>query len=288
MAEFKPFRLSEAIGDAQNLASNTLRLGEMGQQVRARESLTDAMQAGTPEAMQSYRREFPVEASRFDATQAQANLQKMRLMGQRADFMGRLAFGVKDEATYQNALRQAKESGIDVSGAPPNYDPNYVKQFSDQAFSMKDRITQAAKQAELEIKREQLKESVRHNKALEGIKKDRTAREEDRSKPAHMGAVRRAAADALGLQVDTTGRLIGNVPEDNLLKHNKMAADAQRYYLNNPGVSPAEAVEAVRNKPATGQPVKATEPPNDRKKGQVYDTPKGPMTWTGSGWTPAN
>lgn len=34
-------------------------------------------------------------------------------------------------------------------------------------------------------------------------------------------------------------------------------------------------------------PDPAQQPPAQRVRGQVYDTPRGPMTWTGTGWVPA-
>ncbi|MEN6302246.1 MAG: hypothetical protein ABFD84_02755 [Candidatus Polarisedimenticolia bacterium] len=49
---------------------------------------------------------------------------------------------------------------------------------------------------------------------------------------------------------------------------------------------------APKNAAGTQQPVPggilaAPPPPDQRVKGQTYETPKGPMIWTGNGWTPA-
>jgi hypothetical protein len=46
----------------------------------------------------------------------------------RADLpmLGRLLGSIRDEPTYQQARQVATEYGIDISGAPPNYDPNWV------------------------------------------------------------------------------------------------------------------------------------------------------------------
>ena len=51
--------------------------------------------------------------------------------------------------------------------------------------------------------------------------------------------------------------------------------------------------EAATMKPPQAAPAQAPQasaavpPPAQRQRGQVYDTPKGPMTWTGTGWVPA-
>lgn len=37
-----------------------------------------------------------------------------------------------------------------------------------------------------------------------------------------------------------------------------------------------------------GEPAPAVPPPASRRAGQVYQTPRGPLRWTGTGWLPAN
>lgn len=84
----------------------------------------------------------------------------------RADFIARSAAGILEAPAparpllYQRALQQAKDIGMDVSGAPPQYDENTVKAMMDQGLAVKDRIAQ-------EIDRERLAETKRSNLADE-------------------------------------------------------------------------------------------------------------------------
>ena len=289
MAEFQPFRLGEAISQGQQIAGNAFRLGEHTRAIDARSSLETAIQSGTPEAMAEHRKQYPVESMKFDATKATDNIQKMQEISLRADVMGRLAYGATDENTYQRALQQAKEAGIDVSGAPPNYDPNFIEQFKNQAMTVKQRVDVSIKNAEFELKRRTQAEAERHNRSMEGIgrlKAEKEGKGGDRSAPAHMNAVNKAVYDSLGLATNPMGQLLADVPPENLKKINANASKAQRIYLDNPGITPAEAAgRALKETEGSAKPL-----PTDQKqrvKGTVYETPKGPMTWSGTGWVPA-
>lgn len=64
----------------------------------------------------------------------QAQAQTQRAEQQRADLptVAKLLDGVTDDASYQRTLAQARQYGINVDGAPPSYDPQWVqstKQF---------------------------------------------------------------------------------------------------------------------------------------------------------------
>lgn len=58
---------------------------------------------------------------RDQAAQAQAERQRL------AD-MAKLTRGVVDQASYQQALNVAQQLGVDVSQAPPQYDPQWIEQ----------------------------------------------------------------------------------------------------------------------------------------------------------------
>lgn len=47
--------------------------------------------------------------------------------------------GVKDEATYQQALQMAQQMGIPLNGVPPNYNPEYVRGIVTLADTFKPR-----------------------------------------------------------------------------------------------------------------------------------------------------
>lgn len=84
----------------------------------------------------------------------------------KAEFIGRSAssiLGAPPEARpllYTRALQQAKDMGIDVSNAPPQYDENAVKQMAADAVSAKDQLTAHHEDAVL-------REQNRHNVAEE-------------------------------------------------------------------------------------------------------------------------
>lgn len=64
--------------------------------------------------------------TREQAQQAQAQQQQQR----RADLpmLGKLLDYAQDEPTYQRARQVAQEYGVDVSGLPPAFDPNWIAQ----------------------------------------------------------------------------------------------------------------------------------------------------------------
>lgn len=72
-----------------------------------------------------------LQRQQFDLQQQQrqAEAEQQRLAGQReqAGMIARLTRGVTDEGTYQQARQAAQAYGIDVSGAPANFDPDWVR-----------------------------------------------------------------------------------------------------------------------------------------------------------------
>lgn len=144
--EFKYFNLAEAMSNAQNLAMNKQQMDELANMMQAKEGLRQAVSSGTPESMDLYRRQFPVEARQWDAGSLQLNSAQLINALDRAEYVGQLASGVSDEASYQDALAKAKSAGISVDQAPRNYDPRWVQQTVQQALTVKDRLAMMAKE----------------------------------------------------------------------------------------------------------------------------------------------
>lgn len=144
--EFKPFNLAEAYGNAQNLAANKLKLDELANMAQAKQGLQQAVSAGTPDAMDLYRKQFPVQAREWDAGNLQLSSAKLKQAMDKAAYIGQLAAGVSDEQSYQSALEEAKRAGIPVHNAPRNYDPRWVQQTIQQALTVKDRLSMMAKE----------------------------------------------------------------------------------------------------------------------------------------------
>ena len=144
--EFKPFSLAEAMNNAQGLAMNKYKMDELANMMQAKQGLQQAVSAGTPDAMDLYRKQFPVQAREWDAGNLQLSGAKLKQATDRAEYIGQLAAGVSDEQSYQSALSEAKRVGIPVDNAPQNYDPRWVQQTIQQALTVKDRLAMMAKE----------------------------------------------------------------------------------------------------------------------------------------------
>jgi hypothetical protein len=72
----------------------------------------------------------------------QADQRKNQIEGalKQLDFIGQVASGVTDQASYDQAKAYLQQNNIDVSQMPPNYDPNAVKMNQMRALSIKDRL----------------------------------------------------------------------------------------------------------------------------------------------------
>lgn len=145
--EFKYFNLAEAINNGQNLAMNRQKLDDLASMMQAKEGLRQAVSTGTPEAMDLYRKQFPVEARQWDAGNVQLNSAQIKNALDRVEYVGQLASGVSDEESYQRAIGEARRAlGDDVvRDAPKNYDPRWVQQTIMQALTVKDRLAMMAK-----------------------------------------------------------------------------------------------------------------------------------------------
>lgn len=78
-------------------------------------------------ALSPYNPQFVVQTKRQDQ-QFQLEQQKLqqKTHGEQMQVLGKLIAPVKDEASYQQALAAARQGGLDVSTAPPSFDPAYI------------------------------------------------------------------------------------------------------------------------------------------------------------------
>src|SRR6187399_1894085 len=72
--------------------------------------------------------------------------------------------GVKDPASYAQAIQAITQMGGDVSKAPPQFDPAYVANAGRMVLTEKDRIEQAARARGLDIQALSQQEAGRHNR----------------------------------------------------------------------------------------------------------------------------
>jgi hypothetical protein len=112
-----------------------------------------------------------VQKSLSDAATARIAQQKSQVeLGlQHVNAIGQILGSVKDEPTYQAALRTAANTfGPDsISDLPAQYDPNVVNQHLAQTLTYKDQLEQANKHFDQQLQTAQFGETQRHNTATE-------------------------------------------------------------------------------------------------------------------------
>lgn len=83
------------------------------------------------QGIQMQRRAMDMREQEFGAQQQQreeaARQRELEQQREQAGMIARLTRGVTDETTYQQARQAAQAYGIDVTGAPPTYDPDWVQ-----------------------------------------------------------------------------------------------------------------------------------------------------------------
>jgi hypothetical protein len=76
------------------------------------------------QALGMRQQQMDMQRQQMEQAQQQRELEQQR---EQAGQIAQLTRGVADEATYQQRLQAARAYGIDVSGAPPQFDPDWVQ-----------------------------------------------------------------------------------------------------------------------------------------------------------------
>lgn len=121
------------MGIAPDAGGNALNAFESGRKARDEMQGRNALAAYATDpndqnlnALAQSQPQFVIQQKQQMAQQQAGLIEKHRAeMG----LMAKLAEQVKDEGSYQQALQVAKQYGLDVSQAPPNYDPNWASQM---------------------------------------------------------------------------------------------------------------------------------------------------------------
>lgn len=100
-----------------------------------------AFEGGRQQAAMQRQQRVQMEQQRALAAQQQQESQ-LAQHRQQLTLMGRLLDGAKDEATYQQGLNAARQYGLDISQAPPQFDPNWVGQMRMLVRAVSDKGTQ--------------------------------------------------------------------------------------------------------------------------------------------------
>lgn len=167
-------------------------------------------------------------------TRAQLGKEQALALAGQMDFMGRLAAGVTDQASYDQAKATAQAQGFDTSHLPDQYDPRAVQTMQAQAMSAKDYLQQQHDFTDDEIDNAEVE---RHHKADEGL----TARGQDI----------RSSDTKRGQDISSTDRQRGQ---------DKSSTDRQRGQdmrgSGGGGGAPSPSRTAVIVNPKTGQRMK--------------------------------
>lgn len=107
-----------------------------------------------PEAAMEYQQKFTEEEAKH-----------LKNASETLGIIGQITSGIKDQATYDQAVQAAQQLGFDQShlsqmGLGPQYDPNAIEQVKNWSISTKDQIDQ-------KLRATQQKEVERHNVAEE-------------------------------------------------------------------------------------------------------------------------
>jgi hypothetical protein len=116
------------------------------------------------DAWQRYVRNDPAGAMKFMIDRANLGKDQALALAGQMDFFGRLANGVHDQASYDDAKAQGQAQGFDTSHLPDEYSPDAVSAMQAQSMSAKDYIKQ-----KWDITDDQIDnaEQKRHNEAEE-------------------------------------------------------------------------------------------------------------------------
>lgn len=141
------------------------------------------------------------------------------------EMIGRVAPGIKDQASYESGLAELHKNGVDISQMPQAYDPNLVNHYANMALTSKD-------QADNQLKREDLSEK-------------RSDRQENRAE--HRDMFQLARQDRMDVRADKKDQKLAD-QTDKYSKDMKNDLDADRGRAGNFGQISAKVQQADRLK----------------------------------------
>ncbi|HJS82871.1 MAG TPA: hypothetical protein VJ742_08580 [Nitrososphaera sp.] len=148
MADFRPFRLGEAISEGQGIAMNQYRLGETVRNEQARAGLEQAVRTGDDT---QFKQQFPIEAQQYGDMRAERKAKQLEQDKARLEDMHSLLVSVKDQSSLDMALQAASQRGYDVSQTPRVFGPEF-QQYQQMAVAdvlgVKGKIEMDLKEAE--------------------------------------------------------------------------------------------------------------------------------------------
>jgi len=126
----KQDKLERGIADAYK---SGITQGPDGKVMVNRDATLSALSKVSPEKFMEQQKAYAVEDQ-------QKKDQLFKQKRDQLDLMSRLAGSVTDQGSYNNALKIAQQSGLDISEMPQQYDPSHMKQVQMMALSAKDQL----------------------------------------------------------------------------------------------------------------------------------------------------
>ena len=192
MAELDPFAFQKGFQNSQALATNARknRLAEAALAAEERElqqadTLNRLYQTavkpdGTLDrtallsgaASQGLGAQIPKLQQTFaqlDKAQREAEKERLAQAKAQVDLIGQVAGAATDPQSYAAGLQALRAAGVDISGIPEQYDPAYVQSARQQALTAAQQLEQHWKKLGYDKEIAQLNETMRHNRATEGL-----------------------------------------------------------------------------------------------------------------------
>lgn len=95
-----------------------------------------------PQAMSRLGQFNPQAAMQMQQQQAEQRAQQLQMANDRLTKGLQLLASARDEGSYQQAKALGSQMGLDVSHAPPNFDPNWVQTTAQQIQAMQGKVEQ--------------------------------------------------------------------------------------------------------------------------------------------------
>lgn len=131
----------------KNAYAKGVKQGPDGKQYLDREATLSALAQVNPVKAYEQQKQFEVEDFQKQKTNLESSLQKI-------DLSNRLLSGVKDQASFDQALETGRKFGIDTSAFGKYYDPNLVKRYQAMGMSAKEKLDNEYKKMDFGLKQQ--------------------------------------------------------------------------------------------------------------------------------------
>lgn len=141
MPEFKPFSLADSLNTGMNVAINSYRLRDAQDTLAAKQGYRQALQAGTPEAMQTYSQQYPEYAMAMKGAQDKLKTNEYDVLTKGMDYISRGAGLVKDQSSYDSFRQTLVQNNLaKPDDLPTQYNAETAKMLQTMGMTAKERL----------------------------------------------------------------------------------------------------------------------------------------------------